>query len=119
MTQKSHAAPRLSELLRAPVGEVDVAAIPADAAPGFPGKGKKDAARLREELAPQLSDLQERLYADGRAEASTAKRLLVVLQGMDTSGKGGVIRHAIGLADPQGIHIHAFKAPTALSLIHI
>ena len=38
--------------------------------------------------------------------------MLVVLQGMDTSGKGGVIRHAMGLVDPQGIDLTAFKAPT-------
>ncbi len=36
----------------------------------------------------------------------------MVLQGMDTSGKGGAIRHAIGLVDPQGVRIKAFKAPT-------
>jgi PPK2 family polyphosphate:nucleotide phosphotransferase len=38
--------------------------------------------------------------------------VLIVLQGMDTSGKGGVIRHAIGLVDPQGVDLTAFKAPT-------
>ena len=36
----------------------------------------------------------------------------MILQGMDTSGKGGVIRHAIGMVDPQGVRIKAFKAPT-------
>ena len=39
--------------------------------------------------------------------------MLLVLQGMDTSGKGGVIRHGAGLMDPQGLKITSFKAPTA------
>jgi PPK2 family polyphosphate:nucleotide phosphotransferase len=39
--------------------------------------------------------------------------LLVILQGMDTSGKGGVIRNAMGMVDPQGINLTAFKVPTA------
>ena len=52
------------------------------------------------------------LYAAGRSEPEKAPRVLVVLQGMDTSGKGGVIRHAIGMVDPQGVDLTAFKAPT-------
>ena len=42
--------------------------------------------------------------------------MLLVLQGMDTSGKGGILRHAVGLVDPQGVHIKSFKAPTAEEL---
>jgi PPK2 family polyphosphate:nucleotide phosphotransferase len=102
----------LSALLRAPQGAVDVAQIPTDAAPGYPGKGKADADALREGMASELGDLQERMFADGRAKPETARSVLVILQGMDCSGKGGVIRHAVGLVDPQGLHIHAFKAPT-------
>ena len=41
-----------------------------------------------------------------------------MLQGMDTSGKGGVIRHAIGMVDPQGVKIKAFKAPTEEERAH-
>jgi PPK2 family polyphosphate:nucleotide phosphotransferase len=41
-----------------------------------------------------------------------------VLQGMDTSGKGGVQRHAVGLVDPQGVRITSFKAPTDDELAH-
>ena len=44
--------------------------------------------------------------------------ILIILQGMDTSGKGGVIRHAIGMVDPQGVKIKAFKAPTAEERSH-
>ena len=107
----------LSELLRLPAGRVDMNAFDAAATPGFPG-AKQDAPAMTDALAPELSDLQERLFAVGRAEESTSQRILVVLQGMDTSGKGGVIRHAIGMVDPQGVKIKAFKAPTEEERAH-
>lgn len=104
----------LTDLLRAPVGEVDMAALDPRATPGLPSKsGKAEAPQMMQAMAPELSDLQERLYANGRADDPDAKRVLVILQGMDTSGKGGVIRHAIGMIDPQGVHLKAFKAPSA------
>jgi PPK2 family polyphosphate:nucleotide phosphotransferase len=108
----------LSELLRLPAGKVDMAAFDAAATTGFPGAGKADAAALTTALAPELGDLQERLFAAGRVEQTGVKRVLVVLQGMDTSGKGGVIRHAIGMVDPQGVHIVSFKSPTKMELSH-
>jgi PPK2 family polyphosphate:nucleotide phosphotransferase len=101
----------LTELLRLPAGPVDLAGLDPSGTPGFSGK-KSDAPAATEALAPELGDLQERLYAAGRAVAERAPKILVVLQGMDTSGKGGAIRHAIGLVDPQGVRIKAFKAPT-------
>ena len=102
----------LSHHLRLPIGAVSMSAQDPSATPGYPGKGKQDASALTAALGPQLSDLQEMLYAAGRSEPDRAPRVLVVLQGMDTSGKGGVIRHAIGLVDPQGVDLTAFKAPT-------
>ena len=107
-----HAETPLSELLRAPQGVVDVTAIETDADPGYQGDGKDDADEEREDLEPELDDLQERLYAQGRVNPESAPRLLLILQGLDTSGKGGVIRHAVGMVDPQGIRLRAFKAPT-------
>ena len=107
---RSHAP--LSSLLRVPNGPVDMSTLDPRATPGYPGKGKADAPALTAALAPEISDLQERLFANGRSTPETAPRLLVVLQGMDTSGKGGVIRHAIGMVDPQGVQLKAFKAPT-------
>ena len=95
-----------------------IRSIPTDASPGYPGRGKSDAEASRLALASVLGDLQERMYADGKAKPETAKRVLLILQGMDTSGKGGIIRHAIGLVDPQGIQIKAFKAPTAEERAH-
>ncbi len=98
-----------SDVLRLPPGPVDLTALDPSAAPGFPDDrdaGKKKLAGLGEELA----DLQERLFAERGAEQP--RNLLLVLQGMDTSGKGGVLKHTIGLVDPQGVRITAFKAPT-------
>ncbi len=109
--------PALSTLLRYPDG-TPIADLDAGATPGYPGKGKDDAPKLTEALAPQLSDLQELLFAAGRSDADAAHRVLIVLQGLDTSGKGGVIRHAIGLVDPQGVDITSFKVPTAEERAH-
>ena len=59
---------------------------------------------------PELDELQERLYAE--STAGGVRALLLVLQGMDTSGKGGIMRHVVGSVDPQGVRYTAFKAPT-------
>lgn len=98
----------LSDLLRVH-GAVDLTSIETDAAPGFEGK-KADGEQALADLGPTLADLQERLWA-ARTTGDT-RRVLLVLQGMDTSGKGGVLRSAIGLVDPQGVRISSFKAPT-------
>lgn len=108
----------LTELLRVPQGPVDIDSFDPGAAPGYPGSGKDDVAALTEAIGPELSDLQERLYANSRANAGFGKRILLILQGLDTAGKGGVIRHAVGLVDPQGIQLKAFKAPTKEELQH-
>ncbi|MGY4720756.1 PPK2 family polyphosphate kinase [Naumannella cuiyingiana] len=102
----------ISDLLRLPAGPVDLSALDPRATHGFPGKDKSDQPKLMAELAPVLDDRQERLFAAGRADPESAPRVLMILQGMDTSGKGGVIRHAVGLMDPQGVRITGFKAPT-------
>jgi len=107
----------VSSLLRLPLGGVDMAALDPAATPGF-GGDKEDASKTAEALAPELSDLQERLFAAGRVKETTNQKMLIVLQGMDTSGKGGTIRHAIGMMDPQGIKIKAFKAPTEEERAH-
>ncbi|MFC0359777.1 polyphosphate kinase 2 family protein [Kytococcus schroeteri] len=64
----------------------------------------------------EVDELQERLWANGTR--GDKRRLLVVVQGMDTSGKGGVMRHVIGAMDPQGTRIASFKKPTAEELRH-
>ena len=98
-----------TELLRVPAGPVDLAGTDPGATPGFTG-GKKDGQRALADLGPELADLQERLWAN--RTVGSQRRVLLVLQGMDTSGKGGVLRHTVGLIDPQGVRITSFKAPT-------
>ena len=98
----------MSEL--APVGEGFVLAdVDPSSTPGF--TGDKDAAGAElQATALTLGALQERLYAESKFGGQ--RRVLLVLQAMDTAGKGGIIRHVVGGVDPQGVHIHAFKAPT-------
>lgn len=83
--------------------------------PGFDGD-KDDGKDGLEDLGPELADLQERLHAQGVAGGS--RSLLLVLQGMDTSGKGGVTEHVVGLVSPLGVRFTAFKKPTPEELEH-
>ena len=83
--------------------------------PGYDG-GKAAGVELMAATVPELGDLQERLYADAIAGGTAA--VLLVVQGMDTSGKGGIMRHVVGSVDPQGVRYTAFKAPTREELEH-
>lgn len=107
--------PSLSDTLRLPPGPVDLAGHDPRATPGF-SDGKKAGKKALFLLGDPLSDLQERLWAHGLSGGN--RRVLLVLQGMDTSGKGGVIRHTVGLFDPQGVRIKSFKAPTRAERRH-
>src|SRR6478672_559965 len=99
------AAVRVSDLLRLPTGPVDLHAIDPRSTPGFDG-GKQSALKEALALADRLATLQKQLYAEGRTGGT--RSLLLVLQGMDTSGKGGTIRHVVGQVDPSAVHVHAF-----------
>ncbi|HET6258117.1 MAG TPA: PPK2 family polyphosphate kinase [Pseudonocardia sp.] len=79
-------------------------------------KDKSAAAEGIADLGARLDRLQEALYAEATGGGRSA--LLLVLQGMDTSGKGGVIRHVGGLVNPMGLHIASFKKPTPEELQH-
>ena len=104
---------RVSDLLRAPAGPIDLGSYDTLATPGF--DGDKDAGKAAlADVGLRLSELQERLYAAGTK--GDPRRILLVLQGMDTSGKGGTVRHVIGQTDPQGCVIATFKQPTAEEL---
>ncbi|OIK27551.1 PPK2 family polyphosphate kinase [Streptomyces malaysiense] len=106
----------LRELLRLPAGgSVDLAAHDPAATPGAPG-GKTAVLADAERMGGELAGLQERLWAAGTA--GDRRRVLLVLQGMDTSGKGGTVKHVIGHLNPSGCRIRAFKAPTAEELRH-
>lgn len=88
---------------------------PTNAAPGFDGR-KNDAASALAEGAGILSELQEKFFANSRTGDN--RKILLVLQAMDTAGKGGIVRHVVGAVDPQGIDHYAFKAPTPEELAH-
>ncbi len=74
--------------------------------------GKQEGRAEVAELTARLEELHEKLYADGR------HKVLIVLQGMDTSGKGGAVRKAFEGLDPTGVHVATFKAPTETELAH-
>lgn len=83
--------------------------------PGFVGDKVAGAAALAAG-ADRLAEMQERLYAASRAGGD--RSVLLMVQGMDTSGKGGIMRHVVGQVDPQGVRITAFKAPTPAERRH-
>jgi PPK2 family polyphosphate:nucleotide phosphotransferase len=93
------------DLLKADPAAVDpLGRHPVDAHPGLDGKEAAQADQGAEREA--LGDLQDRLFAEGR------RAVLLVLQGMDTSGKTGVIKHLGKAMNPLGVRISAFKAPS-------
>jgi PPK2 family polyphosphate:nucleotide phosphotransferase len=86
-----------------------VAGIDPSSTPGFKGS-KRDAPDLQDERNERFAGLQEMLYAGSR-EGDT-RSVLLVLQGMDTAGKGGIVKHVVGAGNPQGISYHSFGVPT-------
>jgi PPK2 family polyphosphate:nucleotide phosphotransferase len=76
------------------------------------GLSKADGVERTAELTDRLSELQEELYA------ASIHSVLVVLQGMDTSGKDGAIRKVFSSVNPQGCQVAAFKAPNEVELQH-
>lgn len=74
--------------------------------------GKSAGKQAAKEINRRLEALQELLYAEGK------RRILVVLQAMDTGGKDGVIRHVFDGVNPQGVKVAGFKAPSRLELAH-
>ncbi|MGQ7311846.1 PPK2 family polyphosphate kinase [Microbacterium arabinogalactanolyticum] len=84
--------------------------VDAGSTPGF-DSGKKQGAKELAARREVLGELQERLFAESRAGIAK-DAVLLVLQAMDTAGKGGIVRHVVGGVDPQGIELVAFKAPT-------
>lgn len=99
-----------SRSLRAGSGGTCLADLDAASTPGFSG-GKSEAASLLETRGRYLNELQEMLYAN--AVSGQGRSVLLVLQGMDTAGKGGIIRHVLGLVNPEGIDHAPFGVPTA------
>jgi PPK2 family polyphosphate:nucleotide phosphotransferase len=73
---------------------------------------KDDTKKMLEQSAKRLGALQERLYADHRWA------ILIVLQGLDTAGKDGLIEHVMAEVNPQGCDVHPFKVPSQLEMDH-
>ncbi|NUU16514.1 polyphosphate kinase 2 family protein [Cellulomonas humilata] len=96
------------EALRVRAG-FDLAKADLAATPGWE-HGETAAEKRLQKDGEHLSELQERLYADGRSDGT--RSVLLVLQGMDTSGKGGIVRHVLGMVDPQGVQLRSFGVPT-------
>ena len=75
-------------------------------------KDEDDIRKLTKKYAKDIASLQELLYANGK------KSLLVVFQGMDTSGKDGTTREVFKYCSPNGVHAFSFKKPTDLEFAH-
>lgn len=103
-----------TQALRAGDG-FELAALDPRSTPGFDGD-KVAGEEALAGLGDQLAELQERLFAESKGGGK--RSVLLIVQGMDTSGKGGILRHVIGAFDPQGVHITSFKAPSKEELKH-
>ncbi|RFA16883.1 phosphate--nucleotide phosphotransferase [Subtercola boreus] len=88
------------------------------ATPGYEGH-KSDGQRDLATAAAEVDSLQEKLFANSLFEGPDQHRsILLVLQGMDSSGKGGIVRHVVGSVDPGGVTHASFKKPTDEELSH-
>jgi PPK2 family polyphosphate:nucleotide phosphotransferase len=93
------------------VGEgLRLADVDPEATPGFRGR-KIDGLEALASGASLLNSMQERLWAS--AAAGDERRLLLVLQAMDTAGKGGIVSHVVGAVEPNGVRYAGFGKPTA------
>lgn len=96
---------------RIPVGQaVDVEARPCEDT--LLCKDKEEAARKLARLKKEIIDWQVKLFAEKK------RKLLIILQGMDTAGKDGTIRHVFSGIDPQGVQVATFSKPTERELAH-
>ncbi len=75
-------------------------------------QGKNAGSEKATQMSMELEKLQELLYAEQK------RKILIVLQGMDTSGKDGVIRHVFDGVNPQGVRVASFKVPTPIEISH-
>ena len=104
----------MRDALAAPAGPVELKSYDPAAKPLAPMRNGKYTKLVTD--ADALSSLQERLYAE--ATLGGKRSVLLVLQGMDTSGKGGVTNHVVGALEPIGVKYAAFKKPTDEELAH-
>ena len=102
----------MRQALAVPPGPVNLAGYDAEARPLAPTPHN---AALRND-EHHLRELQSRFWAE--STAGSRRRILLVMQGIDTAGKGGVTKHVVGMFGPIGIEYTGFKAPTKDELAH-
>ena len=90
-----------SETLRVGKG-FSLAALDPDSTPGYTGT-KEDGRALLAGMDDELAELQEKLFAESRFGGT--KRVLLILQAMDTAGKGGIVNHVMAAMDHQGVQL--------------
>jgi PPK2 family polyphosphate:nucleotide phosphotransferase len=88
----------------------DLSAVDAGSTPGVKSRKKAETAFAGE--SAELAQLQERLYAEG------TRAVVLLLQGMDTCGKDGTVKHVVGQLNPGGLRITSFKQPTPAERKH-
>jgi PPK2 family polyphosphate:nucleotide phosphotransferase len=99
----------IKELLIPTAGSMDLSKFDPD---DTFGKTRDELDNILPKLKSIMSKLQYKLYAENK------KSLLIVLQGMDTSGKDGTIRHVISAFNPASCRVESFKVPTSEELAH-
>src|SRR5690349_10135101 len=102
--------PTPTEVFAAPPGRVDLGELDPAATPIGPARTAVTA------LSGRLTGLQARLLAQG--SSGNPRRVLLILQGMDTCGKDGVIKHVLGGLNPVGLRVTSFGRPTRQELEH-
>lgn len=106
----------IRDMLRARPGVTSPADYPSGDICAAPGKKATTLAAIEKSSGPAIVALQEKFFAESTAGGH--QRILLVLQGMDTSGKGSVITHVVGQLGPAGTAVAAFKRPTPEELAH-
>jgi PPK2 family polyphosphate:nucleotide phosphotransferase len=114
-TETGTGIPEVGRLLRVGPGSVELDQVDPEGKPGFDGDKAAGKAALAA-LDGEMGELQTKLAA--HAYTGGHRSLLLVLQGMDTSGKGGVLKHVVGLMNPGGVHAKAFSTPTEEEQAH-
>ena len=108
----SHHGPMKTDAYRVKPGTTVVLPdIASDDTDGFDGN-KAEAVQRTTEMSEKLFDLQQVLFADN------SRKVLIVLQGMDTSGKDGTIKHVFKMVNPLGVKVANFKRPNDVELAH-
>lgn len=97
-------------------GHTSLADVDASATPGFTG-GKSAGKKALAGGADRLGELQEMLYASA-ASGESKKAVVLVLQGRDTAGKGGIVKHVVSALSPHGVRTTSFGVPTPEEAAH-